>query len=88
MIEKEYVILAPEGMHARPATALIRIIKKYKSMVSMRKDGQLIRLNSMLNILSMAAKGGETLVVVIEGEDEPEAALAIDSFFMEQLSNF
>jgi phosphocarrier protein HPr len=87
MISKNYIIMAAEGIHARPATALIRLTKKYKSLVSLKKGDNLIRLNSMLNILAIGAKGGESITVIIEGEDEADAALAIDDFFSEVLKN-
>ena len=87
MISKNYIIMAPEGIHARPATNLIRLTKKFKSVISLKKDEKLIRLNSMLNILAVGAKGGETITVIIEGEDEAAAAAAIDIFFKEELKN-
>ena len=87
MISKNYIITAPEGIHARPATALIRLTKKFKSVISLKKDEKTIRLNSILGILSLAAKGGETISIMIEGEDEDSAAEAIDSFFTDQLRN-
>jgi phosphocarrier protein len=87
MITKDYVILAPQGMHARPATALIKIIKKFKSVISLKKGENLVRLNSVLNILSMTAKSGETLTIVIDGEDEAVAAATLESFFTEQLKD-
>jgi phosphocarrier protein len=87
MISKKYIIASPEGIHARPATNLIRLAKKYKSTVSLKKDENVVRLNSMLNILTMGAKGGDTITVIIEGEDEAAAAEAIDNFFREELKN-
>ena len=87
MISKNYIIMAPEGIHARPATTLIRLTKKFKSVVSLKKGDNLIRLNSMLNILALGAKGGDAVSVIIEGEDEAEAAAAIDVFFAEELKN-
>ncbi len=87
MIVKNYVILAPEGIHARPATALIRLTKNFKSVFSLKKDDKTVRLNSMLNILSMGAKGGDTISVIIAGEDEDDAAKAVDKFFKENLKN-
>jgi phosphocarrier protein HPr len=87
MITKDYVILAPEGIHARPATTLVKLTKKFKSVISLQKDSKVIRLNSMLNILSMGAKGGDSITVIVEGEDETEAAAAIDLFFKEQLKD-
>ncbi|HEY5750069.1 MAG TPA: HPr family phosphocarrier protein [Chryseolinea sp.] len=86
MISKEYTILAPEGIHARPATALVRLVKKFKSGISLKKDDKTIQLNSMLNILALSTKGGDVVSVVIDGEDEIEAASAVDVFFNEQLS--
>ena len=75
-------------MHARPATALIKLTKKFKSSFSLKKNEETIRLNSMLNILSMGAKGGESIFVIVDGEDEAAAATALDEFFNEQLKNF
>ena len=87
MIVNEYVIMAPQGIHARPATTLIRLTKNFKATVSLKRGDKTIRLNSMLNILSMTIKGGETISVIIEGDDEAEAAKAIALFFTEQLKD-
>jgi phosphotransferase system HPr (HPr) family protein len=87
MIAKEYTILAPEGIHARPATALVRLVKKFKSGISLKKGEKTVQLNSMLNILALSTKGGDLVSVLIDGEDETEAASAIDIFFREQLQN-
>ena len=87
MISKNYIITAPEGIHARPAATLIRLTKKFKSVISLKKEEKPVRLNSMLNILAIGAKGGETITVIIEGEDELDAAVALDIFFKEELKN-
>lgn len=87
MIAKDYIITAPEGIHARPATALIRLTRQFKSAVSLKKDDKTFRLNSMLNLLSLGAKGGDTITILVEGEDELLAVEAIDAFFSEQLKD-
>jgi len=87
MISKDYVILAPQGMHARPATNLLKLTKQFKSTISLKKDEKQIQLKSMLNILAMSAKCGDTVSILIEGEDENDAALALDSFFTKELIN-
>jgi len=87
VISKDYVITAPEGIHARPATTLIRLVKTFKSVVNLKKEDKVVRLNSMLNILAMGAKGGDTISIIVEGEDEAAAAAAIDNFFREELKN-
>ena len=85
MISKSYIVTAAEGIHARPATTLIRLAKKYKSVVNLKKGENSVRLNSMLNILTIGAKGGDTITIIIEGEDEADAAQAIDNFFTKEL---
>ena len=85
MISKDYIITAAEGMHARPATALVRLTKNFKSTVSLKRGDKVVRLNSLLNILSLMIKGGDTIAIIVEGEDETDAAAAIDLFFNEQL---
>jgi len=87
MISKEYTILSAHGLHARPATVLIKLVKNYRSAVSLKKGDKEVRLNSLLNILSLTLKGGDVVTVLIDGEDEDVAAEAIDLFFTEQLKN-
>ncbi len=87
MISKDYIILSPQGIHARPATALLKLTKQYKSTFSIKKDEKLIPLKSMLNILALGTKCGDTITILIEGDDESDAALAIDSFFNDLLKN-
>ncbi|SDT00944.1 phosphocarrier protein [Mucilaginibacter mallensis] len=85
MITREYIITSAQGIHARPATTLIKLTKSYKSTISIKKNNKIVRLNSILNILSMAIKGGETISILIEGDDEIIAVDALDHFFNEEL---
>lgn len=87
MITNNYIILAPQGLHARPATTLIRLAMGFKSAINLKKGDKTIKLNSMLNLLSLTIKGGETITVIIEGDDETAASSAINQFFTEQLKD-
>jgi phosphocarrier protein len=83
MIEKQYIITTQDGMHARPATALVRLAKNFTSVISIRAGEKTVRINSLLNILSLGIKGGDTLRLHIEGADEIDAARALDEFFVQ-----
>jgi phosphocarrier protein HPr len=83
MIRKDYIILAPEGIHARPAAALVKLARGFKAAVYLIKGDKTVRLNSLLNLLQIGAKGGDTITISIEGEDEGLAAAALDQFFNE-----
>jgi phosphocarrier protein len=87
MTSKDYIITSAEGIHARPATALVKLAKNFKSVISIKKGERVVKLNSLLNILSLAAKGGETISILVEGEDETDAMAAIDLFFNEHLKD-
>lgn len=87
MIIKDYIITAPQGLHARPATNLIKLAKKYKSTISLKRGEKTTRLNSMINILSQNIKGGEAISILIEGEDELEALANIEQFFTQELKD-
>ncbi len=81
MITRDYTILAPEGMHARPATALVKLARQFQSGILLKKGIKEVKMNSLLNILSMGVKGGEVVTVSVEGVDEAAAAEALDVFF-------
>jgi phosphocarrier protein HPr len=85
MITQTYIITAAQGMHARPATALVKLARNYESSINIQKGDKVVKLNSLINILSMTIKGGDAISIIIEGEDEVMALQAIDHFFKEQL---
>jgi phosphocarrier protein HPr len=83
MIIKDYIIMAPEGIHARPAAALVKLTRQFKAVVHVQFKEKVVLLNSLLNLLSLGAKGGDTITLQIEGADEVPAARALEQFFME-----
>jgi phosphocarrier protein len=88
MISREYIIIDQHGIHARPATALLKLGRQFKSDISLQKDGKTIQMKSILNILSMALKYGDKLTIAVEGDDESACAGALDTFFSEDMKYF
>lgn len=88
MISKTYTILAPEGMHARPATAMVKLAKQFQSVTFLKFGEKSARLNSLLAVLALGIKGGSSIVVDIEGADEDAASTAFDTFFAANLKDW
>lgn len=88
MISKTYTILAPEGMHARPATAMVKLAKQFQSVIFLNHGEKSAKLNSLLAVLALGIKGGATIVVDIDGVDESAAATAFDTFFAANLKDW
>ena len=84
LIEKTAVIGNPTGMHARPASKLLAVIKKYKCSLTLAANGRKTNPRSILNLLSMGLKQGSEVTVRADGENEGEAAAEI----AEYLENF
>lgn len=87
MISKEYIVTSADGIHARPATKLVRLAKEYRSTVSIKKGDRVVNMNSMLNLLTLGTKNGDTITLVVEGDDEVDAYAAIDRFMTQELMN-
>ena len=88
MIRNEFTIIDQHGMHARPAAALVKLSRLFRSEITISRDGRCIQPKSLLNILSLALKYGDRITVEIAGDDEREAAETIGHFFTEEMKKF
>lgn len=80
MIEKEISVIIENGLHARPAAYFVKKVNQYKSKVELVKGEKRINAKSILNLMSIAVKEGQTIKVIIDGEDEKEALAFVESF--------
>ena len=81
MFEFSYTIKDPVGIHARPAGLLSKEGKKYKSTITVDKDGTPVNVLKLMALMKLGVKCGETVLVKIEGEDEAVAGPAMEAFF-------
>jgi PTS hybrid protein len=61
------------GLHARPAALLVRTIASLKADVTVYHDGQQADARSVLALMGLSARGGDTIKVVADGPDAAEA---------------
>lgn len=81
MIERELTIRNRAGLHTRPASMLVKTASQFESEVYLRRDNYEINGKSVIGVMTLAAEQGATLTLVVEGEDEEEAAEAIAELF-------
>ncbi len=67
------------GLHARAAARFVHLANRFRSRVAVTCDGQTMDGKSILGILLLAASQGAWLEVETEGEDEVEAAAALEA---------
>ena len=83
MKEFEFVVTAPQGIHARPAGLLVKEAKKFESNISVFKGARKGDLKKIFTIMALGVKQGETIKVQVEGADEEQAASAVEAFLKE-----
>lgn len=83
MIQKQIEVRIENGLHARPAGELVKLLKPYKSTVHLVKDGKRFNMKSIIHIMSTSVKEGDLLHLEVDGEDEDEVAAKLASFFQQ-----
>lgn len=61
------------GLHARPATLLVKKASSFKSDISIESNGKKVNAKSLIGILSLGATKDTEIIVITSGEDEVEA---------------
>jgi len=91
MIRKKVTIKNDAGLHARPASALVKLASKFKSDFYIHMYGYRVNGKSILGVMTLAAEKGAELELELDGPDEQEAVASIveliDSGFGEVYKN-
>lgn len=61
-----------QGLHTRPATAIVKLLQNSKSQVRFTCRRETINAKSILSILMLAATRNSFITISIEGEDAEE----------------
>lgn len=70
MIKADLTILNKLGLHARPASKLVKIAAQGKSEVLFIKDGLRANARSILGVILLQAEQGSKIRVEVDGVDE------------------
>jgi phosphotransferase system HPr (HPr) family protein len=81
IMKLEFTIPFAEGLHARPASELVKICQKAKSEIEMSKGDNVINPKSILGVMSLGASKGDIITVEINGEDESDLSKELTEFF-------
>jgi phosphocarrier protein HPr len=82
-MNKTYTVQFAEGLHARPASQFIQLVKDFTGDVQIEKDGKSVNGKSMIHIMTLGAKQGSELTVTATGDEAEATALfeKLDEFF-------
>ncbi len=86
MQEFTYTIQDKDGIHARPAGALIRAAMKFKSDITLSAGDRAVSLKGgIFALMGMGIRYGTIVTVTCSGEDEKEACKSLKTTLSELL---
>lgn len=65
------------GIHARPASMLVKLSDKYKSKIEVEFNGRTVRTTSIIGLLGLGVKCDDVILVKADGDDEIDAVEGI-----------
>ena len=78
-----YVIKDPNGIHARPAGLLVKIVKGLSSQGTLAFGEKSVDMSKLFAVMSMGIKVGDQVTVSVEGNDEEKDITVLEKFFEE-----
>ena len=85
MRQFSYVITDEVGIHARPAGLLVKAAKACGAKVTIASNGKSADATKLMALMGLGVGKGMEVQVTVEGDNEEEAAAAMETFFKENL---
>jgi len=76
-VERVCVIQNKLGLHLRAAAAFVKVAERFKSDVSLEREGTRANGKSIIALVTLAASLGTTVKIAAEGPDAEEAVAAL-----------
>lgn len=70
MVSKEVIVKSSTGLHARPATLLVKKASSFKSDISIEFDGKKANVKSLIGVLSLGVTKNAQITISASGDDE------------------
>lgn len=84
-VERQVVVASRVGLHARPASLLVKAATQQPAVVHIAKDGDPVDARSLLSILTLGAGHGDTVTLSAEGDGAEAAVTAIAELLATEL---
>lgn len=81
MIVKDFKINYDLGLHARIAAKFVEVTNKFSASINIRSGESLIDGKSIMGILSLGVKQGDSITVEVDGIDEEGMIKELDNLF-------
>ena len=73
----DVVVINKLGLHARAAAKFVNLASRFKSEITVTRNGQDVNGKSIMGIMMLAAGKGSQLQLAADGADEQQALTAL-----------
>lgn len=77
VVERSVTIANKLGMHLRPAAEFVKVAGRFRSEITVGKDGHWVNAKSIMGVVTLAAEHGSRLTIRADGDDAEEAVAAL-----------
>ncbi|HIP89556.1 MAG TPA: HPr family phosphocarrier protein [Thermococcus paralvinellae] len=77
-IVKKMMVTNPEGLHARPASQLVKKLSKFKSSVIIKYGDKAVNAKSVLSVITLGIDLGVEIEVIVEGDDAEDVIKVVE----------
>lgn len=74
MIKIKHLVVGEQGIHARTASVIVSIAKKYSSNIILCYDGEEADMKNLFHVMGLGVKKNAMIEIMLSGEDEIRAA--------------
>ncbi len=87
MLSKEITLVNSVGLHARPATFFIQKANSYRCSVWIENNSRRANAKSLLGVLSLGVRQGDSVTLIADGIDENEAIEGLCALILSGFAN-
>jgi phosphocarrier protein len=84
MVERAVVIVNKNGLHARPAAAIVKVASSFGSQITLKRDDLEVNGKSIMGVMMLAAECGATVVIRADGDDAVALVDAIEELIKDR----
>ena len=87
VITETTVVTCENGLHIRPAEQLARLANRFASQIGLIYESQRVDAKSIMDLLTLGAQQGASVVIEARGEDAEAAVKSILELFSSDFAN-
>jgi len=80
MISKTIAIKIPTGLEARPVAVLVQVASQHESSIYIESENRRVNAKSIMGMMSLGLREGESITINASGVDEEAAVAAIEKY--------